>query len=123
MGFVQVLLWAGPLAVVLGVATGLCFSKGRWRRKPHQMDKLSTQEIKSIARNQDDLQLLRASIKELSLRGENLNFIHAHVLDMSANTNSVIRITADEILKDFFNAPFDKPGRPRREIRSAQTDA
>ena len=105
MGFVQVLLWVGPLAVVLGVVAGLCLSNTGKKCKP-RLDTLSTPEIRTLASTQDDLLVIRSAIRELSERGESLNFIKPRILDMSVNPNSVVSLTANELLKDFFNGPL-----------------
>ena len=122
MGFVQVLLWVGPLAVVLGVVAGLCLSNVGRKCKP-RLDSLSTPEIKALANTHNDMLVIRSAIKELSERGECLNFIKPRVLDMSANANSVVSLTANELLKDFFNGSSARHDRNRPNYAVSQTDA
>ncbi len=105
MTFIEILLLVGPLAVVLGICAGLFFSPDSWKRKPNRIEKLSTQEIINLAKNDDDMQVIRGSIRELSGRGESLDFIKPRILDMSASANTVVRMTGSELLRDFFDVP------------------
>lgn len=111
MSFFSILLWAGPLAVVLGVALGHFLPWQKRQRGNAATSKLSSHEIHDLLLSETDIRTIRAALAELRRRGESFSFAEPRLIDMSKNANRMISISAQEVLNDYFSTSPSKSSR------------
>ena len=104
MSFMSWLLFFGPLAVVVGVLIGQFSTTTSARRKIRRIEKLPSEEIRKLLLYEADIIAMRSGLRELGRRDEVLDFIKPRLLDLAAHPNSVVKIGAKALLKDYFPA-------------------